>query len=147
MGLRTLANIFSTANGRSIVTSQSDEAISFLERIVGVSSDPIGPLNRNVLIAATTAAINLSVLVHRERLLTPDQRRRLAILLGTILSRDGQTDSEVLYRGLVALGTLLSASKAEAVNLGIKGWIETAAGHSSEERIKSVAAECTKVAP
>ncbi|KAH7185221.1 WD40-repeat-containing domain protein [Fusarium flagelliforme] len=147
MGLRTLANIFSTANGRSIVSAQSDEAISFLERIVGVSSDPIGPLNRNVLIAATTAAINLSVLVHRERLLTPDQRRRLAILLGTILSRDGQTDSEVLYRGLVALGTLLSASKAEAANLGIKGWIETAAGRSSEERVKSVAAECIKVAP
>ncbi|GKU03878.1 ubiquitin homeostasis protein lub1 [Fusarium langsethiae] len=147
MGLRTLANIFSTANGRSIVSAQSDEAISFLERVVGVSSDPIGPFNRNVLIAATTAAINLSVLVHRERLLTPDQRRRLAILLGTILSRDGQADSEVLYRALVALGTLLSASKAEAANLGIKGWIQSAAGRSSEERVKSVAAECTKVAP
>ncbi|EWG55072.1 hypothetical protein FVEG_13123 [Fusarium verticillioides 7600] len=147
MGLRTLANIFSTANGRSIVSAQSDEAISFLERIVGVSSEPIGPFNRNVLIAATTAAINLSVLVHRERLLTPDQRRRLAILLGTILSRDGQTDSEVLYRALVALGTLLSASKAEAANLGIKGWIQSAAGRSSEERVKSVAAECAKVAP
>ncbi|VZH92285.1 unnamed protein product [Fusarium fujikuroi] len=147
MGLRTLANIFSTANGRSIVSAQSDEAISFLERIVGVSSEPIGPFNRNVLIAATTAAINLSVLVHRERLLTPDQRRRLAILLGTILSRDGQTDSEVLYRALVALGTLLSASKAEAANLGIKGWIQSAVGRSSEERVKSVAAECAKVAP
>ncbi|KAI7764217.1 hypothetical protein LZL87_012539 [Fusarium oxysporum] len=147
MGLRTLANIFSTANGRSIVSAQSDEAISFLERIVGVCSEPIGPFNRNVLIAATTAAINLSVLVHRERLLTPDQRRRLAILLGTILSRDGQTDSEVLYRALVALGTLLSASKAEAANLGIKGWIQSAVGRSSEERVKSVAAECAKVAP
>lgn len=147
MGLRTLANIFSTANGRSIVTTQSDEAISFLERVVGVSSDPVGPFNRNVLIAATTAAINLSVLVHRERLLSPDQRRRLAIVLGTILSRDGQTDSEVLYRALVALGTLLSASKAEAAKLGIKEWIQSAAGRSSEERVKSVAAECTKVAP
>ncbi|KAF4344062.1 ubiquitin homeostasis lub1 [Fusarium beomiforme] len=147
MGLRTLANIFSTANGRSIVSAQSDEAISFLERIVGVSSEPIGPFNRNVLIAATTATINLSVLVHRERLLTPDQRRRLAILLGKILSRDGQTDSEVLYRALVALGTLLSASKAEAANLGIKGWIQSAVGRSSEERVKSVAAECAKVAP
>ncbi|RGP78601.1 hypothetical protein FLONG3_3283 [Fusarium longipes] len=147
MGLRTLANIFSTANGRSIVSAQSDEAISFLERVVGVSTDPVGPFNRNVLIAATTAAINLAVLVHRERLLTPDQRRRLAVLLGTILSRDGQTDSEVLYRALVALGTLLSASKAEAANLGIKGWIQSAAGRSSEERVKSVAAECTKVAP
>ncbi|KAM0198393.1 hypothetical protein ACHAPA_006118 [Fusarium lateritium] len=147
MGLRTVANIFSTANGRSVVSAQSDEAISFLERIIGVSSEPIGPFNRNILIAATTVAINLSVLVHRERLLAPEQRRRLAILLGTILSRDGQTDSEVLYRALVALGTLLSASKAEAANLGIKGWIQSAVGRSSEERVKSVAAECAKVAP
>ncbi|KAM0244805.1 hypothetical protein ACHAP5_005928 [Fusarium lateritium] len=147
MGLRTVANIFSTANGRSVVSAQSDEAISFLERIIGVSTEPIGPFNRNILIAATTVAINLSVLVHRERLLAPEQRRRLAILLGTILSRDGQTDSEVLYRALVALGTLLSASKAEAANLGIKGWIQSAVGRSSEERVKSVAAECAKVAP
>ncbi|SPJ73502.1 related to phospholipase a-2-activating protein [Fusarium torulosum] len=147
MGLRTVANIFSTANGRSVVSAQSEEAISFLERIIGVSSQPIGPFNRNILIAATTVAINLSVLVHRERLLAPEQRRRLAILLGTILSRDGQTDSEALYRALVALGTLLSASKAEAANLGIKGWIQSAVGRSSEERVKSVAAECAKVAP
>ncbi|KAF5678472.1 phospholipase [Fusarium heterosporum] len=147
MGLRTLANIFSTANGRSVVSAQSEEAISVLERIVGVSSDPIGPFNRNILIAATTVAINLSVLVHRERLLAPEQRRRLAILLGTILTRDGQTDSEVIYRALVALGTLLSASRAEAANLGIKGWIQSAVGRSSEERVKSVAAECAKVAP
>ncbi|CAJ0544619.1 Ff.00g037070.m01.CDS01 [Fusarium sp. VM40] len=147
MGLRTVANIFSTANGRSVVSAQSDEAISFLERIIGVSSEPIGPFNRNILIAATTVAINLSVLVHRERLLAPEQRRRLAILLGKILSQDGQTDSEVLYRALVALGTLLSASKAEAAKLGIKGWIQSAVGRSSEERVKSVAAECAKVAP
>ncbi|KAM5347218.1 hypothetical protein ACJ41O_010223 [Fusarium nematophilum] len=147
MGLRTLANMFSSANGRSIVSAQSEESIAFLERIVGVSSDPIGPFNRNVLIAATTAAINLSVLVHRERLLTPDQRRRLVILLGTILSRDGQTDSEVLYRALVALGTVLSASKAESTNLGVKQWIQGAAGRSSEERVKAVATECAKLAP
>jgi phospholipase A-2-activating protein len=147
LGLRALANIFFTANGRSVVSAQSEEALSFLERVVGVSSDPVGPLNRNVLIAATTAAVNLSVLVHRERLLSPDQRRRLAILLGIILSRDGMTDSEVLYRALVALGTLLSGSKVEAANLDIKGWIQRAAGRSSEARVKSVAAECTKVAP
>ncbi|KAF5006089.1 hypothetical protein FDECE_7507 [Fusarium decemcellulare] len=147
MGLRTLANMFSSANGRSIISAQSDEAITFLERIIGVSTDPIGPFNRNVLIAATTAAINLSVLVHRERLLSPDQRRRLLLVLGAILSRDGQTDSEVLYRSLVALGTLLSASTAEAKGLGVKGWIQSAAGRSSEDRVKSVAGECAKLAP
>ncbi|RSL76342.1 hypothetical protein CEP51_010043 [Fusarium floridanum] len=147
MGLRTLANMFSSANGRSIISAQSDKAIALLERIVGVSTDPIGPYNRNVLIATTTAAINLSVLVHRERLLTPDQRRRLAVVLGAILSRDGQTDSEVLYRALVALGTLLSASKAEIKGLGVKGWIRGAASGNVEDRVKAVAAECAKLAP
>ncbi|KAM6535807.1 WD repeat protein Lub1 [Fusarium falciforme] len=147
MGLRTLANMFSSANGRSIISAQSDKAIALLERVVGVSTDPIGPYNRNVLIATTTAAINLSVLVHRERLLTPDQRRRLAVVLGAILSRDGQTDSEVLYRALVALGTLLSASKAEIKGLGVKGWIQGAASGSVEDRVKAVAAECAKLAP
>ncbi|KAF4973936.1 hypothetical protein FZEAL_9122 [Fusarium zealandicum] len=147
MGLRTLANMFASANGRSVVGAQSDEAITFLERVVGVSSAPIGPLNRNVLVAATTAAINLSVLVHRERLLSPDQRRRIAVLLGAVLSRDGQTDSEVLYRALVALGTLLSASNAEAANLGVKAWVQGAAERSSEERVRGVAAECSRVAP
>ncbi|KAJ3466714.1 hypothetical protein MRS44_004278 [Fusarium solani] len=147
MALRTLANMFSSANGRSIISAQSDKAIALLERVVGISTDPIGPYNRNVLIATTTAAINLSVLVHRERLLTPDQRRRLAIVLGAILSRDGQTDSEVLYRALVALGTLLSASKAEIKGLGVKEWIQGAASGSVEDRVKAVAAECAKLAP
>lgn len=146
MGLRTVANAFGSANGRSIASAQSNEAISFLERVVGIAGgDPIGKFNRNVLIAATTTAINYAVLVHREKLLLPEQRRRLLLLLGAILRN--QTDSEVVYRALVALGTLLSTSTAEAVNLDVGGWIRAAGGKASEDRVKGVAAECTKVAP
>ncbi|KAF7538110.1 hypothetical protein G7Z17_g12702 [Cylindrodendrum hubeiense] len=147
MGLRTVANLFSSANGRSVVSAQADKAISFLERVTGVSGgEPIGPFNRNVLIAATTVAINLAVLAHRERLLSVEQRRRLVIVLGAILNKD-QTDSEVLYRALVALGTVLSASTQESANLGVAGWIKAAGARSSEDRVKAVAAECSKVAP
>ncbi|CAM1501523.1 Fc.00g035070.m01.CDS01 [Cosmosporella sp. VM-42] len=146
MGLRTLANMFSSANGRSVANAQSDEAISFLERISGIKGgEAIGKFNRNVLIALTTCIINFSVLAHKESLLLPEQRRRLLILLGAVLKNS--TDSEVLYRALVALGTLLSASKQEAANLGIAGWIQEAKGKSEEERVKGVAAECSKVAP
>lgn len=147
MGLRTLANLFSSANGRSVVSANADKAIGFLERVTGISGgDPIGPFNRNVLIAATTVAINLAVLAHRERLLVVEQRRRLVIVLGAVLNKD-QSDSEVLYRALVALGTVLSASNQESANLGVAGWIQAAAARSSEDRVKAVAAECSKVAP
>lgn len=146
MGLRTLANLFASANGRSVASGQSDEAISFLERISGISGgDAIGKFNRNVLIALTTSLVNYSVLAHKEKLLIPEERRRLLIILGAILK--DQTDSEVLYRALVALGTLLSASKAEAVNLNVAAWIQGAASKATEDRVKGVAAECSKVAP
>lgn len=146
MGLRTLANMFLSSNGRIIINAQADQAIAYLERIIGVSSDPIGPYNRNVLVAATTVAINLSVLASRENQLPSNLRRRLAITLGKILSSD-QTDSEVLYRTLVALGTLLSASSEAAAGLGVKTLIQGAAGRSAEGRVKAVAKEAEKLAP
>ncbi|KAJ6442384.1 LOW QUALITY PROTEIN: polyubiquitin binding protein (Doa1/Ufd3) [Purpureocillium lavendulum] len=118
MGARTLTNLFSSANGRSLVSSHADQAISFLERLAGVKGgDAIGPMNRNIRIAISTSALNLSVLVHREKLLSAEQRRRVLVLMARMLAHDA--DSEVLYRGTVALGTVLSASKAEAVGLDL----------------------------
>ena len=143
MGIRVIANVFAFADGRSLASSQADVALSFLERVAGVQGGgPIGKFNRNVLIASSTAALNYAVLVARERLLTPALRRRLFILLGAILA--DQTDSEVLYRGVVALGTLLSASPEAATNLDVAGWISGAAGRGTEERIKQVAGECSQ---
>ncbi|KAK4071035.1 uncharacterized protein Triagg1_6402 [Trichoderma aggressivum f. europaeum] len=146
MGARTIANLFGSADGRSLASSQADKAISFLERVAGIKGgEPIGKFNRNVLVALTTVAVNYSVLVNKEKLLIPEQRRRLVTVLGTILK--DQTDSEVLYRALVALGTILSTSKDEARSLGVVAWVEGAASKSSEERIKGVANECLKVIP
>ncbi|KAF7560464.1 hypothetical protein G7046_g3704 [Stylonectria norvegica] len=146
MGLRTVANMFGSANGRSVASAQSDKTIAVLEQVTGIGgSEAIGRYNRNVLIAATTILINYSVLVHKEKLLAPEQRRRLIIILGAILK--DQTDSEVVYRAFVALGTLLTASKVEAVNLSVASWIQDAASKSTEERVKAVAVECAKVAP
>ncbi|KAH0531398.1 hypothetical protein TsFJ059_000235 [Trichoderma semiorbis] len=146
MGARTIANLFSSADGRSLASSRADKAISFLERVTGIKGgEPIGKFNRNVLVALTTVAVNYSVLVNKEKLLNPEQRRRLVTVLGTILK--DQTDSEVLYRALVALGTILSTSKDEAKSLGVAAWVEGAASKSSEERIKGVANECLKVIP
>lgn len=141
MGARTIANLFSTADGRSLISSQADKSITYLERLTGVKGgQAIGKFNRNVLIAVTTSAINLAVLVNKEKLLSPEQRRRLVIVLGAVL--EGQSDSEVLYRGLVALGTVLAMSKQEASGLDIIGWVRGAKDRGSEDRVKSVANEC-----
>lgn len=142
MGCRTIANLFASADGRSLISSNVNKVLAFLERTLGLDgSEAIGKFNRNVLIAVTTAAINLSVLVHKEKLLSPEQRRRLLLLAGAVV-RD-QTDSEILYRGLVALGTVLKASKAEAATIeGLYGLADGAAKKSDEERVKGVAEEC-----
>ena len=146
MGVRTVVNLFTTADGRSVVNSQANEAISFIERITGVKGGhAIGKHNRNVLIAVTTMLVNYSVLVHKEKLLLPEQRRRLLLVIGVILK--DQTDSEVLYRALVALGTFLSASTTEAKGLGVKAWLQIAAEKSTEDRAIAVANECSRVVP
>lgn len=145
MGIRIIANIFATADGRSLASSQADTALSFLSKVAGVQPGPapIGKFNRNILIAASTAALNYAVLVSRERLLTPQLRQRLFSIIGAILA--DQTDSEILYRGLVALGTLLSASRDAAASLDVKGWIRGAAERGSDDRILEVANETSRI--
>ncbi|KAG8406895.1 WD repeat protein Lub1 [Metarhizium acridum] len=129
------------AHGRSLISSHADKPIAYLERITGVKGgEAIGKFNRNVLIAVTTAAVNLSVLINKEKLLSPEQRRRLLVVLGAVLS--GQSDSEVLYRALVALGTILVTSTQEASGLDVGGWVRGAKDRGSEDRVKSVANEC-----
>ncbi|KHN94405.1 phospholipase A-2-activating protein [Metarhizium album ARSEF 1941] len=146
MGARTICNLFSTADGRSLISSHTDKPIAYLERIAGVKGgEAIGQFNRNVLIAVTTALINLSVLVNKEKLLSPEQRRRLFVVLGTVLK--SQSDSEVLYRALVALGTLLATCKEEASGLDIGGWVRGAKDRGSEDRVKSAANECLALVP
>ncbi|KAG6040284.1 hypothetical protein E4U41_001071 [Claviceps citrina] len=141
MGTRVMANICATADGRSLISSKADKVIQYLERVLGVKGgDGIGKFNRNVLIAVTTSALNLSVLVDKEKLLTPDHRRRLFVVLGAAL--DEQSDSEVLYRGLVALGTLLTSSKEVASGLAIGSWVRGAKDRAAEDRVKAVADEC-----
>ncbi|KAG6005667.1 hypothetical protein E4U21_007783 [Claviceps maximensis] len=141
MGIRAMANICATVDGRSLITTQASKVIQYLERVLGVKGgNAIGKLNRNVLIAVTTSALNLSVLIDKEKLLAPDERRRLVIVLGAAL--DEQTDSEVLYRGLVALGTLLTSSKEVATGLAVGAWVRGAKSRATEDRVKAVADEC-----
>ncbi|KAI9163730.1 Ubiquitin homeostasis protein lub1 [Paramyrothecium foliicola] len=146
MGIRTMANLFSSADGRSLLNSQAEKVLTYLERILGLSgSEAVGKFNRNVLVAVTTTLVNYAVLVYKEKLLSVGQRRRLTKMIGAVLQ--DQSDSEVLYRALVALGTLLSASKEQLALPGIAAWLQKASEKATEERIRALVDECRKLAP
>jgi phospholipase A-2-activating protein len=144
LGARAIANLSMSADGRSVVSAQANDILGFLERVTGIQGgEVIGKFNRNVLIAISTVSVNLSVLVSRENLLAPQQRRRLMAILGAILSE--QSDSEVLYRSLVALGTLLSAGAGPVTEgLDVRSWVQTASDKGTEDRVKQLARECAK---
>merc|ERR1712000_21376 len=147
LGARAIANLSMSADGRSVISAQANDILAFLERVTGIQGgEAIGKFNRNVLIAISTVSVNLSVLVSRENLLAPQQRRRLMAILGAILPE--QSDSEVLYRSLVALGTLLSAGAGPVTDgLDVRSWIQTASDKVTEDRVKQLARECAKFVP
>lgn len=141
MGTRTIANICATADGRSLIHRRALKIVEYLERIIGVKEcNVIGKFNRNLLIAVTTSAVNLSVLVDKEGRLDLDHRRRLVIVLGAVLVE--QSDSEVLYRALVALGTLLAASAPVSDGLAVGVWVRGAKDRAREDRVTAAANEC-----
>lgn len=145
MGARTVANLFGSADGRSLVSSQADRAMAFLERLAGIEGGgPVGKSNRNVAIALTTSLVNFAVLAQKEKLLSSTQRRRLVALAGAAL--EDQTDAEVLYRGLVALGTVLGDTAEAAGGQDVGAWIRAAKDRCAEERVRSVVNECLGLA-
>ncbi|EGY19663.1 hypothetical protein VD0002_g3968 [Verticillium dahliae] len=143
MALRTVANLFSSKEGREVAAKEASTVASFLERVVGIADGTsIGQHNRNLLIAATTTIINYSVLSRKDKAVFEgsDLPKRLLSVLGKILTE--QNDSEVLYRGLVGLGTFATSHKAIAESLKAQEWVKAAKGKATEPRVKDVAGEC-----
>jgi phospholipase A-2-activating protein len=144
MMVRFIANLFTTEQGRKLVDSDAESAVGFLERVIGINGEePIGKFNRNLLTALVTAIINYAVLSSRSKSsnLGPSMQTRILKIAGKVLRE--QDDPEVLYRGLVALGTLLHFSKVDGKTEGASSWIKTAVEKAPNEgRIKDVGAEC-----
>ncbi|KAI0873273.1 ubiquitin homeostasis protein lub1 [Hypoxylon argillaceum] len=145
MALRTIANLFKTAEGRKLVAqpSEASAAISFIGRVVGTrGQSAIGPFNRNVLLALTTVAINYAVLASK-RLgsISTDHQIRLTSPLALVLQK--QTDAEVIYRALVAVGTLITViGKAAPEAKSLSSSIKSARDRVSETRVQNIANEC-----
>ncbi len=104
LGTRAFGNLFETAPGRSLADTEFD-------RIHGtVKTSSAGTANRNLTIAAATLHLNYSVLLtSSSHSSLPSSIDKGLLLLDDLCSLiSAATDSEAIYRALVAAGTLLS---------------------------------------
>jgi len=138
MAVRGFGNLFDTIEGRALAKSE-------FEKIQDLTSTSIkSSTNRNLLIAATTLYVNYAVLFNSDPA-SASFEHILAILdtLGRIL--ESQTDSEVVFRALVATGTLLTHNgeiKSAAKDIyGIEKLVTAAQTKVKELRVKNLVAE------
>ncbi|KAH8724446.1 phospholipase A-2-activating protein [Phaeosphaeriaceae sp. PMI808] len=134
MAIRCLSNLLQTNEGRSLASTEFDQIHPLVSPFLTSS-------NRNLIIALTTLYINYSVLLTSEN----NADRALSLLddLSKILT--SATDSEAVYRALVATGTLLCLGpdfcEAGRDILQIGDAVSHAERRVKEPRIRNVIAE------
>ena len=141
MALRTIANLFSTSEGRKVLSLDASTAAGLVERILGIQGgQAIGAFNRNLMVALSTVCLNYSVLASKQSNSVPrDVQIRLVKAAAHVL--EIQTDSEVMFRAVIAAGTLVTVvGKADAKALDNP--VAMAKDRSSDQRVKEVAGEC-----
>lgn len=112
LAIRFFANLFDTPLGGDLAASKFDGIL----RMVSSATTAAGaPSNRNVTIAATTLYINYAVYFTLQGRAQSAESAERALQILEELSKIFATekDSEAVYRGLVALGTLVVASSEE----------------------------------
>lgn len=136
MAVRGFANLFDSAEGRELATANFEKVHVLIKEAIKTST------NRNLLVAATTVYINYAVLFTEK---DPDFEQVLAVLdtLTSILKT--QVDSEVVYRGLVGLGTVLTVGEeireAGKDVYGVLAVVEGCVKKATDPRVKNVAKE------
>ncbi|MCJ1290384.1 hypothetical protein MMC34_001920 [Xylographa carneopallida] len=141
LAVRAFANLFVTEKGRALADTKFDSIHSL------VQSSSVGTTNRNLTIAVATLYINYAVLCTSasHSALPSSIDRGLALMenLTSIIST--ATDSEAIYRGLVAAGTLLTLREevqmAAKEVYDIEVALQKAKQRSQEPRISGVVAE------
>lgn len=110
--IRFFANLFDTPLGGDLAATKFDDILRMVSSATTASG---APSNRNVTIAATTLYINYAVYFTSQGRVQSAQSAERALQLLDELSKifANEKDSEAVYRGLVALGTLVKASGEE----------------------------------
>ncbi|KAL8809387.1 MAG: hypothetical protein Q9200_003454 [Gallowayella weberi] len=140
LAVRAFSNLFETSEGR-ILAEESFDKIHALVKSSANNS------NRNLTIAITTLYVNYAVLLNSEPRRSLQQSRDRGLVLMDDLSGiiRSTVDSEAVYRGLVAAGTLMEiceeiqTAAMEIYDLG--GALEKAEQAVKEPRIKGVVGE------
>ncbi|KAJ4367856.1 WD repeat protein Lub1 [Didymella sp. IMI 355093] len=134
MAVRLVSNLLQTEKGRLLASTEFDSIHPLVAPFLTAS-------NRNLIIALTTLYINYSVLLTSEN----NADRALSLLDDLSKILNSATDSEAVYRALVATGTLLSLGpdfcEAGRDILQIGDAVSSAEGKVKEPRVKSVVAE------
>ncbi len=146
MSIRAFVNLFDSSEGRKLAFQDFDKI-----QHMASSSLEGKTTNRNLLVAITTLYINYAVLFSSPeiQLLASSSsslfEHPVAILdtLSKILT--SQSDSEVVYRALVATGTLLSLGeevKSAALEVyGVDKGIVAAGAKAADPRVRNVVVE------
>lgn len=139
MGIRAFGNLFETAEGRTLALAEFNTIQAFT-----TNSLSTGSKNRNLLVAAMTLYINYAVLFTSGGSASSFEHT-LALFDSLAKTLTTQTDSEVVYRALVATGTLLGLGEEEQSAAkeiyGIEDAVKAAVGKASDPRIRNVAGE------
>jgi phospholipase A-2-activating protein len=134
MAVRCVSNLLQTDKGRLLASTEFDSIHPLVSPFVTSS-------NRNLIIALTTLYINYAVLLTSEN----NADRALSLLDDLAKILNSATDSEAVYRALVATGTLLCLGpdfcEAGRDILQIGDAVTCAEGKVKEPRIKNVVAE------
>lgn len=139
MAVRGLGNLFESPEGRALALSQFALIQSTISKAITNST------NRNLHVAATTVYINYAVLFKTH----PSSDHAFPVLetLAEILSK--QSDSEVIYRAIVATGTLVTLGdeeKSAAKDVyEIEKALTIAVSKANEPRIRRVVNEVKSI--
>ncbi|MCJ1356837.1 MAG: hypothetical protein MMC33_006833 [Icmadophila ericetorum] len=141
LAVRVFANLFETEKGRALAENKFDR----IHQLVKSASE--GTANRNLVIAVATLYVNYAVLYtsppFSELPSATDRALELTDDLTQILATT--TDSEAVYRSLVAVGTLLTLGEEvqeaakQVYNIG--GALKKSEQGIREPRIKGIVSE------
>lgn len=145
LAVRTFGNLFETAPGRNLADNRFDQIHKLVKE---ASSSAVNAANRNLSIATTTLYLNYAVMFTSSETYKslPSSTDRAVELLDDLTSIiNTASDSEAVYRGLVAIGTLLCVDEmvqdAARDVLDLASALQKAEAKVKEPRIKTVVKE------